>query len=81
MAIFFGLLPITIGGIGTRDSALIYLFSSYLNLSVIVAIGLFCSVRYIVPALLGLPFFNAYMTPKDSKKPEQNETTLDSATQ
>ena len=41
MAIFFGLLPLTVGGIGTRDSALIYLFSPYLQTDVIVAMEFF----------------------------------------
>lgn len=61
IAIFIGLVPISFAGIGTRDSALIYLFSPYATPSVMAGVGILCSVRYFVPALFGLPFFHEYM--------------------
>ena len=64
VAIFIGLMPMTIGGIGTRDAALIYLFSPYAPASLIAGIGIFATMRYIVPGLLGLPFFNQYAVGK-----------------
>lgn len=64
LGIFIGLLPLTIGGMGTRDAALITLFAPYESASVMAAIGLLCSLRYWLDSLLGLPFFHAYSTGK-----------------
>ena len=58
LSIFVGLIPISFGGIGTRDAALIYLFSPYESSSVMAGIGILCSFRYFVPALFGLPFLD-----------------------
>jgi glycosyltransferase 2 family protein len=55
-----GLLPFTIGGMGTRDSALIYLFAPYESAALMAGIGILCSMRYWVDTLLGLPFFHVY---------------------
>lgn len=60
LGILVGLLPITIGGIGTRDSALILLFASYADSALMAGIGLLCSMRYWVDTLLGVPFFHRY---------------------
>jgi len=40
IAIFVGLLPITLGGMGTRDSAMIVLFSGMATVPQIIAVGL-----------------------------------------
>lgn len=64
LSIFIGLLPLTIGGMGTRDSALIVLFAPYENAVVMAGIGLLCSLRYWLDSLLGLPFFHAYTSVK-----------------
>ena len=64
-AIFIGLLPISFAGIGTRDSALIYLFAPYASASLMAGVGILTSVRYVVPALFGLPFFHDYMAPSN----------------
>jgi len=58
LSIFVGLVPISFGGIGTRDAALIYLFSGYESASVMAGVGILCSFRYFVPALFGLPFID-----------------------
>ncbi len=60
LGIVAGLLPITIGGMGTRDSALILLFSTYADPAVMAGIGLLCSLRYWMDTLLGVPFFHWY---------------------
>lgn len=52
IAIFVGLLPITLAGIGTRDGALIALIAPH---AVAALVGLFCTLRYVVMALLGVP--------------------------
>ncbi len=61
LAILVGLLPITVGGIGSRDAAMIALFSPYTEVTKVVFVGLFGSVRYFVPGLCGVPFFHEYM--------------------
>ncbi|MFZ1984617.1 MAG: lysylphosphatidylglycerol synthase transmembrane domain-containing protein [Desulfatitalea sp.] len=61
MAIFAGLLPLTYAGIGTRDAALIYFLKPYLSVNVAAALGLLCTLRYIIPAVAGLPFLSKYM--------------------
>jgi uncharacterized protein (TIRG00374 family) len=60
-AILVGLIPITVGGMGTRDSALIVLFSMYAPASLMLGVGILMSVRYWVPALAGLPFAKKYL--------------------
>jgi hypothetical protein len=60
IAIFIGLLPITIGGMGTRDAALMALFAPYEGAALMAGIGLLCSTRYWLDSLLGWPFFQAY---------------------
>ncbi|UCG11265.1 MAG: flippase-like domain-containing protein [Deltaproteobacteria bacterium] len=60
LAILVGLLPITIGGMGTRDSALIVLFAPYANSALMAGVGLLCSMRYWVDTLLGVPFLHWY---------------------
>ncbi len=52
IAIFVGLLPITLAGIGTRDGVLIALIAPH---AVAALVGLFCTLRYVVMALLGVP--------------------------
>ena len=68
LGILAGLLPFTIGGMGTRDTALIFLFASYADATLMAAVGLLCSMRYWVDTLLGVPFFYRYTrrTEKDS---------------
>ncbi len=60
-AILVGLIPVTIGGMGTRDAALIVLFSEYMPASFMVGVSLLISLRYWVPALIGLPFTKHYL--------------------
>lgn len=68
LAILVGLIPLTIAGVGTRDSAMIYFFSSYEKASLIAGVGLFASLRYFVPGILGLPFLNEYIV-KEQPRP------------
>ncbi len=79
LAIFVGLLPFTIAGIGTRDGVLILLFSpTYYPANLIAAVAFFISLRYIVPAACGLPFLHRYLavsrtgTPPGGKPPLQS---------
>ncbi|MDY7013157.1 MAG: lysylphosphatidylglycerol synthase transmembrane domain-containing protein [Cyanobacteriota bacterium] len=56
LAILAGLLPLTFAGVGTRDAALIFFYQPYFEASTGAALGLLCTSRYFLPALIGLPF-------------------------
>ena len=57
IAIFIGLIPVTLGGMGTRDAAIIFLFSEYAAPSQLLAVGiLFSLFRYWLLSLIGIPF-------------------------
>jgi uncharacterized protein (TIRG00374 family) len=56
LSILAGLLPLTFAGIGTRDAAIIYFYHDYFNEATGAALGLLCTSRYFIPALIGLPF-------------------------
>lgn len=56
LALFAGLLPLTFAGIGTRDAALIFFFAPYMASPDAAALGILCTMRYLLPALGGLPF-------------------------
>lgn len=57
IVIFVSLIPITIAGMGTRESAILYLFSSFANNDVLLAAGLlFSFFRYWLLSILGIPF-------------------------
>ena len=56
LSILAGLLPLTFAGIGTRDAALIYFYQDYFNEATGAALGLMCTSRYFIPAIIGLPF-------------------------
>jgi uncharacterized protein (TIRG00374 family) len=61
LAILAGLLPLTFAGVGTRDAALIFFYGSYFNPAIGAALGVLCTLRYVMPALGGLPFFARYL--------------------
>ena len=56
LAILAGLLPLTFAGVGTRDAALVYFYAPYMGAASGAALGVLCTLRYVLPALLGLPF-------------------------
>lgn len=62
LALFFGLLPFTFMGVGTRDAALIFLYAPYFSAATGAALGVLTLIRYILPALLGIPVFSRYLT-------------------
>lgn len=61
-AILAGLVPLTIGGMGIRDSALIFLFLDYASPSLMAGIGILLSTRYWISSLIGLPFLREYIS-------------------
>jgi uncharacterized protein (TIRG00374 family) len=62
IAIFIGLIPVTLGGMGTRDAAIIFLFSGYATPSQLLGVGILFSVfRYWLLSLMGIPFMRKIM--------------------
>jgi len=57
IAIFIGLIPITLGGMGTRDAAIIFLFSEFTTPENLFGVGILFSIfRYWLLSLIGIPF-------------------------
>jgi uncharacterized protein (TIRG00374 family) len=62
IAIFIGFIPVTLGGMGTRDAAIIILFSEYATPSQLLGVGiLFSFFRYWLVSLIGIPFMRKMM--------------------
>lgn len=62
IAIFIGMMPVTLGGMGTRDAAIIFLFSGYATPSELLSVGiLFSLFRYWFLSLIGIPFMRKMM--------------------
>ena len=62
IAIFVGMIPVTFGGMGTRDAAIIFLFSNYAAPSELLGVGLLFSVfRYWLLSIIGIPFMRKMM--------------------
>jgi len=70
VAILVALIPITIGGMGTRDLTLLGLLSSFIVPEKIVLGGLLISLRYFIPALFGLLFIKDAVEYIRAKKSE-----------
>lgn len=61
LAIMAGLLPFTVAGVGTRDVAILYLYREYLSPGQGAVLGVLATLRYLLPALAGLPFIGDYL--------------------
>jgi len=60
LAILVGLLPLTFAGVGTRDAAILLFYQPYLSPPTAAALGLLFTLRYLLPALGGVPFLGQY---------------------
>jgi len=60
-SILAGLLPLTFAGVGTRDAAILLLFKGFLSPPTAAALGLMCTLRYLLPAVAGIPFLGRYV--------------------
>lgn len=60
LSLLAGLLPISMAGMGTRDAALIILFSPWVDAPTMAGVGVLCTMRYWADTLLGVPFFHRY---------------------
>lgn len=63
LAILAGLVPLTFAGLGTRDAALVALYSPWLAAPAAAAVGLLTSTRYFLPALAGFTSFIGAIEP------------------
>jgi len=61
LAILAGLMPLTMAGIGPRDAALIYFYKPYLSGAAGAALGVLCTLRYVLPAIAGATVVNQYL--------------------
>ena len=61
LAILAGLLPFTMAGVGTRDAAIVLLYAPYLSAGSAAVLGVLATLRYLVPAIAGLPFMGDYL--------------------
>jgi len=61
LAILAGLLPFTMAGIGTRDAAILFLYAPYLTPGQGAVLGVLATLRYLAPAIAGLPFIGDYL--------------------
>jgi uncharacterized membrane protein YbhN (UPF0104 family) len=69
IAIFVGMIPVTLGGMGTRDGAIIYMFSGFASSESLLGVGiLFSLFRYWLLSLIGIPFFIYLMNHMKNKK-------------
>ena len=55
VAILVGFLPLSLAGVGTRDAAIVLLFTPYMPPEQAAALGLLVTLRYVILALMGLP--------------------------
>ena len=55
------LVPFTLGGIGPRDAAVIYLFAAYMAPEPAAAVGLLMISRSLLPSLAAIPFVRRYL--------------------
>ena len=55
VAVMFGLLPITLAGIGTRDIVIITLFSPWAPVEQMAGLALLSHLRYVLPGIAGVP--------------------------
>jgi uncharacterized protein (TIRG00374 family) len=60
LSILVGLLPFTLGGIGTRDAAIIFFYRPWLLPNQGALLGMLATIRYVLPAIAGLPFLDDY---------------------
>ncbi len=72
IALFIGILPVTLAGMGTRDSAIVYLFAGVAPANINLSLGILYSIfGYWIIAVLGLFFIKSLSTIKDvDKKPD-----------
>lgn len=61
LSILVGLAPFTMAGIGTRDAAIIFFYRAWLAPGQGAVLGVLATMRYLIPAVAGLPFLRDYV--------------------
>ena len=56
-SVLIGLLPFSFAGIGTRDAAVVFFLSPIFGTTKPLILGILLTMRYIIPAVIGLLFF------------------------
>ena len=56
LTILIGLLPISFAGIGTREAALVFFFSSNYDITNCLLLGFLFTSRYLIPGFFGITF-------------------------
>ena len=69
-----GLVPFTLGGVGPRDAATIYLFAAYMAPELAATVGLLTFSRALLPALAAIPFVRHYLQAIFKEEPPNSET-------
>ncbi len=70
LAILVGQIPLTLGGMGTRDLAFANLFSSFADFDILITIGfIFTFFRYFLLSFIGIPFMMELITKFGEPKP------------
>ena len=69
LSILVGLLPLTFAGVGTRDTAIVFLYAPYLVPQQAALLGVLATLRYVIPAIAGAPFIADFagLTDRDMK--------------
>jgi uncharacterized membrane protein YbhN (UPF0104 family) len=62
LGILAGLLPLTMAGIGSRDAVIIHFYSAYMSPGAAAVLGVLATLRYVIPAIAGLPFIGNYLS-------------------
>jgi hypothetical protein len=81
IALFVGQLPITVAGVGTRDGALQLLMAPWDPAAAIALLGLFCTFRYVVVALLGVPAIISFGATPRLARPARSPTATHAHTE
>lgn len=61
LAIFAGLLPVSYCGIGTRDAALVAVFSDVAPAASMLVVGMLTALRYVIPGAVGIALLGGYL--------------------
>ncbi len=61
LAIFAGLLPVSYCGIGTRDAALVAIFSDVAPAASMLVVGMLTALRHLIPGVIGIVVLGTYL--------------------
>lgn len=68
LGLLAGAMPLTTGGVGTRDAALLWYFGSSITMEIVLSVGILSFLRILLVGLVGIPFFFVRMREgKDGK--------------